>query len=226
MTEPELHQEIERIIQLEREANPRTYNSDDIQGDQCYQAYERINLPGYRWSVEKRIREYNLSRLYSPTASVIDIGSNVGFFVAEFGMHCKSACGVEPNRYLNDVGRLVCNYLSIAEKTQYFDQPFEDFVPSQQYDRILSLASFYTRDEGQRTSAEAFFGKIREMLAPGGMFFYESTSYLNDPDNETYGHYLASREALRVLQDLFRIEESYEAPSGRCMRQFVLAHAD
>ena len=126
------------LVKEEATSNPVTYNTE-----RPYQSYERIGFEGMRWSVEKRIREYGLEQFYNPNHAVLDIGSNFGFFVAEFGLHCETAHGIEPNSYLNEIGELTSNFLGVGDKVKYFDKMFADFENPISYDTIFSLAAFF-----------------------------------------------------------------------------------
>ena len=66
-----LHKTIYSLINEEVRSNNVSYNKREP-----YQSYERIKFNGLRWSVEKRIREYGLDRLYNPESKVLDIRSN------------------------------------------------------------------------------------------------------------------------------------------------------
>ncbi|MEZ4752932.1 MAG: methyltransferase domain-containing protein [Bdellovibrionota bacterium] len=217
MKEKELHQAILDIVNNEKENNPVTYNTE-----MPYQSYERINFEGLRWSVEKRIKEYGLEVLYDHNARYLDIGSNFGFFVVEFAHHCKEAHGVEPNAELNKIGKLTAEYLGLSEKTKFFDLPFNELSEDTKYDRITSLAAFYTSDKNERSAAEEYFKKIDRLLAPRGIFFYESTSFPLEDDSPDKGHYLASVEAEEVISEIFDVKKSYQAKSGAYHRRFML----
>lgn len=209
MNQNELHERIDALLRDEVEANPVTYNAE-----RPYQSYERVGFAGLRWSVEKRVREYGLDRFYDPDARILDIGSNFGFFVCEFALHCASAHGVEPNPHLNEIGATTAAYLGIAEKVAFFDVPFADFNAPHEYDVVLSLAAFFTADGRERTDASDYFGRVHDMLSPTGQVFYESTSYVKDPDIPEYSHYLAAVGAVAEIGTRFGAVEDWETPSG------------
>jgi SAM-dependent methyltransferase len=209
-----LHQKILGELEQELKTNPVSYMSFANAKGRPYQSYERIKFEGLRWSVEKRIAEYGLARYLKPDAAVLDIGSNYGFFVTEFALSCAAAHGVEPVPELCRIGEYTAEYLGVADKTKFFAQKFEDFKAPCAYDTVFSLASFFTTDKRQRTSAEAFFGQIRDILKPGGELFYESTSFQYRPEQEDYEHYVQAMMALEVVKDMYDVYEQYEAPSG------------
>lgn len=220
MTRDELHALIHDIIAEEVRENPATYNKDAP-----YQAYERIGFPGIRWSVEKRFAEYQLERFLGPDKVVLDIGSNFGFFVTEFALHCREAHGVEWNPWLNRIGETTANFLGIDDKARFFTIGFEDFKAECAYDTVFSLAAFYTADGKERTAAEEYFGKIHDILAPGGVLFYESTSYTKDEGSQSRSHYLASNHAVEFVSQHMTMLEDYETPSGSpsYFRRFAIA---
>ena len=195
-------------------SNPQSYRKFENAKGRPYQAYDRIKFEGLRWSVEKRISEYSLERYLQPGAKVLDIGSNYGFFVCEFAQKVAIAHGVDPIPELCKIGELTADYLGVADKTKFYAQKFEDFLPDCEYDTVFSLASFYTSDKNQRSSPEEFFGKINDMLCVGGELFYESTSYQKDEGQEDYAHYQQALKARNCLIKLFDVYDIYEAQSG------------
>ena len=209
-----LHRKIHEELRKENETNPVSYMKFKNANGKPYQAYERIGFEGLRWSVEKRIQEYGLEAYFKPGSKVLDIGSNYGFFVTEFAFEVGLAHGVEPVPELCNVGRHTAKYLGLQDRTEFFPVTFEEFGAPCKYDTIFSLASFFTSDKRQRSSAEAFFGKVDDLLEPGGELFYESTSFQYNDGEEDYEHYLHAQNALAVLQKIFYVSESYEAKSG------------
>lgn len=204
-----LHAEINHLIEAELQSNPVSYNKQVP-----YQSYERIEYQGLRWSVEKRIREYGLEKYYDPSYRVLDIGSNFGFFVCEFALHCSAAHGVEPNPHLIQIGEAAARHLNVAKKTEFFDCLFEDFKPPHNYDIVFSLAAFHTADGRERTDARNYFGKINDMLSDNGQLFYESTSYTRAPDSDSYANFRATESAVEAIHDIFTDIDEWETPSG------------
>jgi hypothetical protein len=218
MTNNELIESIRKILKQEIKNNPVSYNKDIP-----YQKYERINFDGLRWSVEKRIKEYKLGRFFNENYNILDIGSNFGFFITEFALHCNICHGIEPNSYLNEIAMLTAKYLNVDSKVKYFNCFFDDsFKSNIEYDIILTLASFFTQDGRQKGDAEKFFGHIYQLLNKEGKIFYESTSYTKDNNNM---HYVAKNEAISFIKSSFSIIEEYETPSGSdgYYRYFILA---
>ena len=211
-----LHNKIYALISAEVESNNVSYNKVTP-----YQSYERINFKGLRWSVEKRISEYGLKRFFDPEFTILDIGSNFGFFVCEFAMHCKLVHGIEPNPHLIKISKATASHLGIAEKTIFFDILFEDFVSPVTYDVVLSLATFYTQDGRERSSATKYFNRIAKLLSSDGQVFYESTSYKKETKNP---HFIAQEMAINALQETFSSVETWETDSGskKFFRRFAI----
>jgi|SaaInl8_200m_RNA_FD_contig_31_3108594_length_890_multi_5_in_0_out_0_2 hypothetical protein len=209
---------IHLIMNDEIENNPVTYNTKTTP----YQAYERIGFKGLRWSVEKRIKEYRLEQFFNQEASILDIGSNFGFFVSEFAIHCKIVHGIEPNTWLNDIGELTAKYLGVNNKVQFFDTKFINYSTNTKYDTVLCLASFFTQDKRERSDANEYFLKINSLLKEKGYLFYESTSYTKDEDNL---HYKAQIEAIRAIKNELKLVEEWETISGSegYFRKFAIA---
>jgi SAM-dependent methyltransferase len=215
-----LHTNILRLIKEETDANPVTYNSLE-----AYQAYERIGFEGRRWSVEKRLNSYGCYDLLNSSQDVLDIGSNMGFFVVEFAHHCHSADGVEPNPQLNEIGEITATYTGVGKKTRFFDCRFENFEADRKYDLIFSFAAFFTADGRQRKNAEAYFGQIFELLKPGGKLFFESTSFLDNGAENVDPHKTASEEAARQIEVRGEILNDWTERLGSQggSRRFILA---
>ena len=172
--------------------------------------------------MEKRISSYRLERLFSKEYSVLDIGSNFGFFVCEFAIHCKLVHGIEPNKYLNKIGFETAEFLKVDNKVKFFNCYFDKFKSDIKYDVILSLASFFTQDKREKGDADYYFGSIDNYLNYKGYVFYESTSYTK---NEGDRHCKAKNEAKGAMHKKFDIVEEYETNSGSegFFRYFILA---
>ena len=219
-TKEELSAAIMDLVEQEKAANPVTYNTNAP-----YQCYERVGFKGMRWSVEKRIQEYGLEQFFNPDHAILDIGSNFGFFVAEFGLHCRLAHGIEPNSYLNKIGELTSDFIGVRDKVEFFDQMFDEFENPVQYDTIFSLAAFFTGDGRERSTAESYFGKVNAMLNDGGHLFYESTSFSRDETLEGFEGYPAYVSAMEAIEEHMELVRNWETPSGSAgyMRAFAIA---
>tara|TARA_B100001250_G_scaffold399329_1_gene408618 strand:+ start:691 stop:1395 length:705 start_codon:yes stop_codon:yes gene_type:complete len=220
----DLHDKIYNILAQELKTNEMSYQKFSNANGRPYQSYERIDFEGLRWSVEKRIMEYGLKRFFNPESLTLDIGSNYGFFTNEFGFHCKEAHGIEPIAELNEIGQITAEFLGISKKVKFFTETFEEFESSNKYDLITSLASFFTSDTKQRSTANSYFGKIYNLIKTGGWLFYESTSYQKNPQDEDFAHYAPSLEALTFIKDNFVDVEYWESPSGpENLRLYIVA---
>lgn len=218
----DLHARLHALLREEVANNPVSYNKDAP-----YQSYERIQFKGLRWSVEKRIREYGLEKFFDADASILDIGSNFGFFVCEFALHCRLAHGIEPNPELNKIGEITAAHLGVSERVKFHDCLFYEFNATESYDTVFSLAAFYTADGRERTAAEEYFGKINNILKPGGRVFYESTSYTKEEGSPAHGHFTAAKSAINAIMDEMNLEQQWETPSGSegYFRRFAIATA-
>ena len=199
----DLHAKILKQVNSEIEGNPRSYNTEKyVPGAAVkpYQTYERIGFEGMRWSVEKRIKEYGLEQFFDPEVTVLDIGSNFGFFVCEFALHCKIAHGIEPNPPLNKIGEITAEYLGVSDKVKFHDCFFDKFESDVKYDTIFSLAAFHTADGRERSKANDYFSKINSLLKPNGRVFYESTSHTKPPDSKHFAGFSASKAAIVSLR--------------------------
>lgn len=176
LVQDRLHKDIYRFLQEEAASNAVSYNKVAP-----YQGYARIGLDGVR-SLEERFAFLGLDRFCGENVTVLDIGSNTGFFVVEAALKCRKAHGIEPNPYLNAIGMRVATHLGVASRVELFDSTFADFVPAERYNLVLCLAAFYTADGRERTQAHEYFEKIDRMLADEAVLVYESTGYSKDDD--------------------------------------------
>ena len=201
-----LHKEINRLVELELKANPVSYNKRIP-----YQSYDRINFKGLRWTPEKRIKEYGIINFLNEKSKILDIGSNFGFLTCELALEAELVHGVEPNEHLNKIGELTARYLGVENKVKFFNEKFSDFNSKIQYDIVLSLAAFYTADGREREDAKNYVERIHKLLHPGGVIFFESTSY----DSANKGaSYVAIQSAIRTMKKLFHTLEFATKKSG------------
>jgi hypothetical protein len=211
---------IRQLLVKEVQANSVSYNKETP-----YQSYERIGFEGLRWSVEKRVREYGLERFFDADASVLDIGSNFGFFVCEFALHCQLAHGIEPNPHLNQIGEITAERLGVRDRVEFYDCLFDEFRPQITYNNVFSFAAFFTQDGRERSDASNYFNKINQMLRPSGYVFYESTSYTKEPSSRNYSHFTAAESAVKAMAEVMTLEKTWETVSGSVgsFRRFAIS---
>ena len=221
-TPQNLHARIHALLREEVSNNPVSYNKETP-----YQSYERIGFEGLRWSVEKRIREYGLEEFFGENAAILDIGSNFGFFVCEFALHCRLSHGIEPNPELNKIGEITAAHLGISDRVKFHNCLFDDFKSAELYDTVFSLAAFFAADGRERADAGEYFAKINNLLKPGGRVFYESTSYTKKAGSGAYSHFTAAETATNAMTKIMSLEREWETPSGSegYFRRFAIATA-
>jgi cyclopropane fatty-acyl-phospholipid synthase-like methyltransferase len=157
--------------------------------------------------------------------TVLDIGSNFGFFTVEFALYCKLVHGIEPNPWLNKIGEKAAEYLGVLDKVDFFNEKFDDFkIPGcvNGYDVILSLAAFFTQDGRERTDAGKYFRKVNSLLSTNGDFFYESTSYTQSAEDPHFVAKNAAISSIKIEMSPLKIWETQSGSEGY-FRSFVIA---
>jgi ubiquinone/menaquinone biosynthesis C-methylase UbiE len=203
-----LHEKIYKLLAEERVENPKTYHEDIP-----YQGYDRIQFKGIRWTPEKRIKEYGIDKYVRPGMTVLDIGCNSGFVSVEvaYSLQVAKIVGVEPNRWLCQVGQLVADYLGVGERTQFIESLFNEMKMTSDFDVVMSLACFFPQCGKESEAAQEYFGRCHKLLKEDGTLIFESCSYEN---SETSINYAKAKEAMNVLPQFFQHLESKTTPSG------------
>ena len=137
-----------------------------------YQGLDEIKITGSR-SSEKRFEEYEILEYLSKDKSVLDIGSNCGFFsiyVSKFG---DKIFGVEINPYLIAISNDVKNYLNI-KNANFVNSSFEEFKFDKKFDMIFSFANDSTIDGNTKFNFSEYIGKIKNLLKEDGLLIFES----------------------------------------------------
>jgi len=212
-SQQELIDAINELVKEDALLTPNSYNTQ-----QAYQSYERIGYEGMRWSVEKRIAEYGLERLYAKAKQVLDIGSNFGFFTVESALRSGLAHGIEPNPFLIEIGIRTADHLGVSEQVEFFDCTFDQFINTIQYDLVLSLAAFHTGDGRERSNADDYFSKVNHLLNDEGRLFFESCSYVKDAalaqNDSAITNQYAKERAMEAIGRQLVLEEEWETVSG------------
>ena len=152
-------------------------------GGYYYQGLLEIGINGIKPS-EKRLERYGIHEYLKPEKSVLDIGSNAGFFACHLSKYVKSVDGVELNPYLIRISNEVKSYLSLAN-VNFHEADFTSFTSDEQYGFVFSLSNHHTIDGNLDMNFEEYISKIFDLLEPGGFLFFESHNiYGDDSDLE------------------------------------------
>ena len=137
-----------------------------------YQGLDEIKITGSR-SSEKRFEEYEILEYLSKDKSVLDIGSNCGFFSIYVSKFVDRIFGVEINPYLIAISNDVKNYLNI-KNANFVNSSFEEFKFDKKFDMIFSFANDSTIDGNTKFNFSEYIGKIKNLLKEDGLLIFES----------------------------------------------------
>lgn len=137
-----------------------------------YQGFDEIKIDGCR-PTEKRFEKYKIEKYLSKNKSVLDIGSNCGFFSLFVSRFLGHVIGVEINPYLISVSNDTKNYLKITNVT-FIHTKFEEFWSDEKFDIIFSFANDSTIDENTEFSFREYVQKILYLLKQKGVLIFES----------------------------------------------------
>ena len=137
-----------------------------------YQGLDEIKITGSR-SSEKRFEEYEILEYLSKDKSVLDIGSNCGFFSIYVSKFVDKIFGVEINPYLIAISNDVKDYLNI-KNANFINSSFEEFQFDKKFDMIFSFANDSTIDGNTKFNFSEYIGKIKNLLKEDGLLIFES----------------------------------------------------
>ena len=137
-----------------------------------YQGLDEIKITGSR-SSEKRFEEYEILEYLSKDKTVLDIGSNCGFFSIYVSKFVDRIFGVEINPYLVAISNDVKDYLNI-KNANFINSSFEEFQFDKKFDMIFSFANDSTIDGNTKFNFSEYIGKIKNLLKEDGLLIFES----------------------------------------------------
>jgi len=140
--------------------------------DGFYQGLDEIKIIGSR-SSEKRFEEYEILEHLSKNKTILDIGSNCGFFSIYVSKYVEKIFGVEINPYLVAISNDVKDYLNI-NNANFINSSFEEFHIDEKFDIIFSFANDSTIDDNTKFSFSEYIEKIKNLLKDNGLLIFES----------------------------------------------------
>ena len=141
----ELHQKLDMHLKNQSEKWPSLIYAKE---KGFYQGFDELEIDGWR-PTEKRFEDYNIKSYLSLEKSVLDIGSNCGFFTLHSSKFVKKISGVEINPYLVSIADDAKNFLNI-NNSLFHNSSFEDFSTAEKFDIIFSLANDSTIDQNTK----------------------------------------------------------------------------
>jgi SAM-dependent methyltransferase len=167
--------------------------SQKFGGFTLYQSFPPLSLPGLR-DTEMRLATYRFNDFVPDHASILDIGSNMGFISSLLATRGYELHGVEFNPRLHLIATDMSAHLEL-KNVQFENASFPDWNHDGQFDVVLALAVH----KWVGMPIEAFVAKISTHLVDGGVVFFESNNYsriASDFDAETEVFVTAGYEKL------------------------------
>lgn len=137
-----------------------------------YQGFDEIKIDGCR-PTEKRFERYNIDKYLGENKSVLDIGSNCGFFSLFVSRFVEQIDGVELNPYLISIANDTKDYLK-NKNTTFHCTEFEKYENGKKYDVIFSFSNDSTIDDNTKFNFEEYIKKILTLLKEKGVLLFES----------------------------------------------------
>jgi 16S rRNA G527 N7-methylase RsmG len=139
-----------------------------------YQTYEDLEIDGQR-PTKKRFNIYGLKNILKKNMSVLDIGSNCGFFSLYISKFVKSVEGIEYNKSLTDISNITKLLLNV-ENVKFINADFNKLNLNRNYDLILSFAVHYWIGIEINTYANL----LRDLLNDNGYVLFESQNIMKE----------------------------------------------
>lgn len=185
--------------------------------DGFYQGLDEIKIKGSR-SSEKRFEEYNITKYLSKNKSVLDIGSNCGFFSIFISRFVKDIVGVEINPYLVSIANDTKKYLDISNAI-FLPSSFEEFKNDKKFDIIFSFANDSTIDDNTKFSFKEYIKKIKSLLTDDGILIFESQAIDSMIKEQFSEKFLYLQKKFSVLEKK-KINSEY--PKNVPLRDFLI----
>jgi hypothetical protein len=162
-----LHDTIARLLDYQRRFWPETYC-----GGYAYQGLERIGISGCKPSGQ-RLAQYDIHEYLADHPTILDVGSNCGFFAVELSRHASMVHGIELNPYLNQLTACAASFLGVTNLRQV-QQDFTTFWTQDRFDVVFSLSNHHTIDGNLALSFEEYVAKLYYLIAENGVLMFES----------------------------------------------------
>lgn len=211
----QLHKKLRKHLE-EQSRNWKSFVYAQTKG--FYQGFNEINLDGCR-TTEKRFEIYKIEKYLSREKTVLDIGSNCGFFSLYVSRYVNHVDGVEINPSLISIANDTKEYLGI-QNTTFHHSSFEDFKTEKKFDVVFSLANDSTIDRNTKFSFIEYIQKIINLLKKNGLLIFESQAEdVLDKQIKFFPKLQTLKEKFIILED--RIVES-EYPINVPERIFLI----
>ena len=162
-----LHEKLDEQIELQKK-NWKSFIYAQSKG--YYQGFDKIGING-GLPTEKRFESYKIKKYLTKEISVLDIGSNCGFFSIFTSDHVKKIDGVEINPYLINISNLTKEFVN-NNNSFFYNSSFEDFKIIEKYDVIFSFGNDSTIDQNTKFNFHEYIEKILSSLKEGGLLIF------------------------------------------------------
>ena len=159
----ELHKKLEQHLN-DQTKNWKSFIYAKTKG--FYQGFNEIQVDGWR-PTEKRFKMYNIEKYLSKEKSVLDIGTNCGFFALYTAKFVKNIEGVEINPYLIAIANDTKEFLKTTNAI-FHNSSFENFETEKKYDIVFSFANDSTIDGNTKFNFIDYINKIDILLKNNG----------------------------------------------------------
>lgn len=202
MSLEELHAKLQKHL----DAQSKNWKSFIYAKDKgFYQGFDEIKISGWR-STEQRFKMYNIEKHLSKNKSVLDIGSNCGFFSLFVSRFVNHVDGIEINPYLVAITNDTKEFLKI-QNAYFHVSSFEDFQTEKNYDVIFSLANDSTIDRNTKFHFHEYIGKILELLNDQGILIFESQAADNMPKSKFGPKFDILKKYFNVIENKIVLSE-------------------
>ena len=192
----ELHEKLEEQLELQKK-NWKSFIYAQSKG--YYQGFEKIKVDGWL-PTEKRFESYEIKKYLTKEMSVLDIGSNCGFFSIFASDYVKKIDGVEINPYLIKISELTKEFLN-NNNSFFHNSSFEDFKIIEKYDIIFSFGNDSTIDQNTKFNFHEYIEKILSNLKDNGLLIFVAQAADMMPDTKFL-------PKLKFLEKNFKIIEN------------------
>lgn len=175
----ELHQKLNEQLELQKK-NWKSFIYAQSKG--YYQGFEKIEVNGWL-PTEKRFESYEIKKYLTKEMSVLDIGSNCGFFSIFTSDYVKKIDGVEINPYLIRISELTKEFLN-NNNSFFYNSSFENFKIIEKYDVILSFGNDSTIDQNTKFNFNEYIEKILLNLKDNGLLIFVAQAADMMPDTK------------------------------------------
>jgi len=175
----ELHQKLDEQIELQKK-NWKSFVYAQSKG--YYQGFDKIGIDGWM-PTEKRFESYKIKKYLTKDMSVLDIGSNCGFFSIFTSDYVKKIDGVEINPYLIKISDITKEFLN-NNNSFFYNSSFEDFKSKEKYDVIFSFGNDSTIDQNTKFNFHEYIEKILSSLKDDGLLIFVAQAADMMPDTK------------------------------------------